>query len=147
MFSILASVLSMVKSYFLTGFIFSVLLFCIGLLIIAIDKICSKALYSGLWCNICPCMRESCFRTFLNTFFKILLIILMFCTIAISGIQISNIINDPNWTNFPSQCSNDGSTSCIRVTSSPSTSFNSESITTAYDRKFIMHNGLIDLKQ
>jgi len=54
--AIVSTALSMAKTYYLIGFIYSLLMIATGFFIFACDKIYSTPLYQGFWCNICCCL-------------------------------------------------------------------------------------------
>eukprot|EP00347_Sterkiella_histriomuscorum_P021337 403334341 len=145
-FQILSAVLSMVKTFFLSGFIYSLIMISIGFFIFACDKIYSTGMYQGIWCNVCMCLREGACRTCTSIFFKIILALFFLFSVTISVIQIGNIIEDPKWTSFPSKCTHENNDSqyCIRV--DHVSAQNNGTIIQNYDREFVMHNGLTDLK-
>jgi hypothetical protein len=80
------AVLSMVNTYHIIGFVYSLALLLIGMFIISCDSLYSKRLYRGTWCNISPCLPEGMTRICLSIMFKIFLLQIVLLSLALSGI-------------------------------------------------------------
>ena len=134
----------MVNTYHIVGFLYSIGLFIIGMLLISCDGLYSKAIYKGTWCNVCQCLPSGMPRTCMSVIFKIILMQLVLLSIALSGIQIANIVGDPNWSSYPDSCNDSSgsssSTYCLRV--SNTNAQNANSIINSKVITYNLHNGV-----
>lgn len=125
-FSVTSAVLTLAgNTYHIVGFLYSILLLAIGLLLISCEGLYSRDAFTGTWCDIMRCCKkENLCRLVVSVLLKVLLILMVITTIILSVVQIINLANDPNLTSFPTACPQyHGSTSstpnhqlCSRVT-------------------------------
>lgn len=87
-------------------------------------------------------MKEGKCRSCLSSFFKCVLFFFSLVALALTAIQIVNIVKNPAWTEFPKACPDFDETGqyCIRVANEKSlNSIEVENLVKSYN----LHNGLI----
>mmetsp|Transcript_23014 Transcript_23014/g.17458 ORF Transcript_23014/g.17458 Transcript_23014/m.17458 type:complete len:155 (+) Transcript_23014:178-642(+) len=139
-------VLSMIKVYHILGFFYGLALFLVCFFTIAVSRMHSSEFYDGTWCDFCICYpthhpkRESW-----SSIYKAFLIILSAFALLLCGIQVANIIADPNWKTFPEDCNEDkDNISCIRVANE--NMFNADDIVETYVVSYNLADGLNSFK-
>lgn len=96
MFAIAQATLCLVGSYHIVGFLYSVFLLMICLLLITCEGLYSRSIYNGTWCNVCRCLAPENFaRLCFSVVFKILFFLLLIGSLCISAVQIANLVKDP----------------------------------------------------
>jgi hypothetical protein len=84
--SIASGIFSMIGTYYIIGFAYSLFLLIITLFVLAHYRMYSVFQYKGLWCEVFFCLQRGKCRIYLRGLFKVIYIILTIISLAIIAI-------------------------------------------------------------